>query len=46
MQRITITIEDNLLAKIDAAAEARGYQNRVVMIPTGESKQAKPRETA
>src|SRR4029078_5247934 len=28
MQRITITIEDDLLAEIDAAAEARGYQNR------------------
>jgi CopG family nickel-responsive transcriptional regulator len=28
MQRITITIEDDLLAAIDAAAEARGYQNR------------------
>jgi len=28
MQRITITIENNLLAEIDAAARARGYQNR------------------
>ena len=28
MQRITITIEDDLLAEIDAAAKARGYQNR------------------
>ena len=28
MQRITITIEDDLLAEIDAAAGARGYQNR------------------
>lgn len=32
MQRITITIEDDLLAEIDAAAEARGYQNRSEMI--------------
>jgi CopG family transcriptional regulator, nickel-responsive regulator len=32
MQRITITIEDELLAKIDAAAEARGYQNRSEII--------------
>src|SRR5204862_432000 len=28
MKRITITIEDEFLAEIDAAAEARGYQNR------------------
>jgi CopG family nickel-responsive transcriptional regulator len=28
MQRITITIDDDLLAEIDAAAETRGYQNR------------------
>jgi CopG family nickel-responsive transcriptional regulator len=28
MQRITITIEDDLLAEIDAAAKDRGYQNR------------------
>jgi CopG family nickel-responsive transcriptional regulator len=28
MQRITITIDDDLLAKIDAAAKTRGYQNR------------------
>jgi CopG family transcriptional regulator, nickel-responsive regulator len=28
MQRITITIEDDLLAEIDATARARGYQNR------------------
>ena len=28
MQRITITIEDDLLAEIDAAAGERGYQNR------------------
>ena len=32
MQRITITIEDDLLAEIDAAAEARGYQNRSEII--------------
>src|SRR4029078_977606 len=32
MQRITITIEDDLLAEIDAAAEARGYQNRSEVI--------------
>jgi len=32
MQRITITIEDELLAEIDAAAEARGYQNRSEII--------------
>jgi CopG family nickel-responsive transcriptional regulator len=28
MQRITISIEGELLAEIDAAAKARGYQNR------------------
>jgi len=28
MQRITITIDDDLLTEIDAAAVARGYQNR------------------
>jgi len=28
MQRVTITIDDDLLAEIDAAASARGYQNR------------------
>jgi CopG family transcriptional regulator, nickel-responsive regulator len=28
MQRVTITIDDDLLAEIDAAALARGYQNR------------------
>jgi CopG family transcriptional regulator, nickel-responsive regulator len=32
MQRITITIEDELLAEIDAAAEARGYQSRSEII--------------
>jgi CopG family nickel-responsive transcriptional regulator len=32
MQRITITIEDDLLAKIDAAAKHRGYQNRSEII--------------
>ena len=32
MQRITITIEDDLLAEIDAAAEVRGYQNRSEII--------------
>jgi len=32
MQRITVTIEDELLAEIDAAAEARGYQNRSEII--------------
>lgn len=32
MQRITITIEDDLLAEIDAAADARGYQNRSEII--------------
>ena len=32
MQRITITIEDDLLAEIDTAAEARGYQNRSEII--------------
>src|SRR5262245_32692976 len=32
MQRITITIEDNLLAEIDATAKARGYQNRSEII--------------
>src|SRR3954465_8525515 len=32
MQRITITIEDDLLAEIDAAAKARGYQNRSEII--------------
>ena len=32
MQRITITIEDELLAEIDAVAEARGYQNRSEII--------------
>ena len=32
MQRITITIEDDLLAEIDATAEARGYQNRSEII--------------
>lgn len=32
MQRITITIKDELLAEIDAAAEARGYQNRSEII--------------
>jgi CopG family nickel-responsive transcriptional regulator len=32
MQRITITIEDDLLAEIDAAARARGYQNRSEII--------------
>ncbi|UGA48668.1 nickel-responsive transcriptional regulator NikR [Bradyrhizobium quebecense] len=31
-ERITITIEDDLLAEIDAAAEARGYQNRSEII--------------
>ena len=34
MQRITITIEDDLLAEIDAAAKARGYQNRSEIIAT------------
>ena len=28
MQRVTITIDEDLLAEIDAAARARGYQNR------------------
>jgi CopG family transcriptional regulator, nickel-responsive regulator len=32
MQRITITIEDDLLAEIDSAAEARGHQNRSEII--------------
>ena len=32
MQRITITIEDDLLAEIDAAAKDRGYQNRSEII--------------
>jgi CopG family nickel-responsive transcriptional regulator len=32
MQRITITIEDDLLADIDAAAKDRGYQNRSEII--------------
>ena len=32
MQRITITIEDDLLAEIDAAAKVRGYQNRSEII--------------
>jgi CopG family nickel-responsive transcriptional regulator len=32
MQRITITIEDDLLAEIDEAAEQRGYQNRSEII--------------
>jgi len=32
MQRITITIEDELLAEIDAAAKARGYQSRSEII--------------
>jgi len=32
MQRITITIENDLLAEIDAAAKARGYQNRSEII--------------
>jgi len=32
MQRITITIEDDLLAEIDTAAKARGYQNRSEII--------------
>lgn len=32
MQRITITVEDEFLAEIDAAAEARGYQNRSEII--------------
>jgi CopG family transcriptional regulator, nickel-responsive regulator len=32
MQRITITIEDDLLGEIDAAARARGYQNRSEII--------------
>jgi CopG family nickel-responsive transcriptional regulator len=32
MQRITITIEDDLLAEIDAPAEVRGYQNRSEII--------------
>lgn len=32
MQRVTITIDDDLLAEIDAAAKARGYQNRSEII--------------
>jgi Arc/MetJ-type ribon-helix-helix transcriptional regulator len=32
MQRITITIDDDLLAEIDAAATERGYQNRSEII--------------
>lgn len=32
MQRITITIEDELLAEIDATAKDRGYQNRSEII--------------
>ena len=32
MQRITITIEDDLLAEIDAAAKERGYHNRSEII--------------
>lgn len=32
MQRITITIEDDLLEEIDAVAGARGYQNRSEVI--------------
>jgi CopG family transcriptional regulator, nickel-responsive regulator len=32
MQRITITIEDESLAEIDAAAEARGYRSRSEII--------------
>ena len=32
MQRITITIEDDLLAEIDFAAKVRGYQNRSEII--------------
>ena len=31
-QRLTITVEDNLLEEIDAAAKARGYQNRSEII--------------
>jgi len=32
MQRIAVTIEDDLLAEIDAAAKERGYQNRSEII--------------
>ena len=32
MQRITITIEDDLLTEIDVAAKARGSQNRSEII--------------
>jgi CopG family transcriptional regulator, nickel-responsive regulator len=32
MQRVTITIENDLLAEIDAVAAARGYQNRSEII--------------
>ncbi len=32
MERVTITMESDLLADIDAAAEARGYQNRSEII--------------
>jgi CopG family transcriptional regulator, nickel-responsive regulator len=28
MKRVTITVDDDLLAEIDAAARSRGYQNR------------------
>jgi len=32
MERVTITIEPELLAEIDAAAKAKGYQNRSEII--------------
>lgn len=32
MQRVTVSIDDDLLAEIDAAAKARGYQNRSEII--------------
>lgn len=32
MQRVTLTLDDDLLAEVDRCAEARGYQNRSEMV--------------
>lgn len=49
MQRVTITVDDDLLAEIDAESSARGYQNRSEifrdLVRTGLQQSARSTET-